>query len=210
MPEVNNIPLLAGETALFAADFTASPIIRTRKNGLLITDQRVAVVHPQHMFVFIRVGQTVTSTLHDRVSEVAVGRLMSRSHIRLGLIFGALGLFSMTGSAGMMIGFGGGASAVSMLLTIVFFGLAGLQFWLARQLGLTVTNNSGHHMTVAVDSTENPHMLVAADMIQQLALGRQVAPYVVPPPQPSTYGNPAGPPPSQPPGWGPPAGTTRY
>ncbi|MDH6247102.1 hypothetical protein [Mycobacterium sp. OTB74] len=213
LSEVSNIPLLPEETILFSADFTPSPIIRSRKNGLLITDKRVAIIHPQHVLVFVRVGHTVSSTMHDKFAQVTVGRLMSRHHIWLALVFGGLGLYSFMVGGAMLDGYGGGMGFLAMLAMVVFFGLAALQLWLARQLGLTVVNTGGHHMTVAVDSAEHQHMLVAAEMIQQLALGKRVAPYTPPPPPPiqTGYGSPIGTLGAHPRGWGqPPGGGTGY
>ena len=164
MPEYQNIPLLPGEDVLFAADFTSSPILRSQKSGLVVTRHRVAVVHPQHVFVFFKVGQVVHSSPIRTITEVSVGRLLSPHRLRAAMVFGFIGLFFLSVGG---IGFGG-LSVIGVLLALILFAAAGLQLWLARHLGLTVCHFGGRTLSVRVDPTEHQAMLAAAHLIQQL------------------------------------------
>jgi hypothetical protein len=159
MPEYQNIPLLPGEEILFAGDFTPSPIIRSAKSGLVVTRERVAVVHPQHIFLFFKVGQAVSSTPMEEVCEVTVGRLLSVGHVRMALITGFLGLFMLV-SLGPFLG-----SALGLLGAVVLFAIAGGQLWLARRLGLTVCHRGGRTLSVEGDAIEHQAMLAAADPV---------------------------------------------
>ena len=180
MSEVANIPLLPGEHRLFSADFTPHAIFRHRKNGLLITDQRVAAIHPQYIFWFVRVGQSISATPHDRVAQVTAGRILDRGNIRMALTFGMAGFFILMMSS-TMAAVAGAIGALGIFAALVCFGLAAFQLWLARQIALVVGDIGAGLVTVAVDSTEQQHMEVAAEMIQQLALGRRVQPYTAAP-----------------------------
>jgi hypothetical protein len=166
LPEYQNIPLLPGEEILFAGDFTPSPIIRSAKSGVVVTRERVAVVHPQHIFLFFKVGQAVSSTPMEDVCEVTVGRLLSVSHVRMALIFGFLGLF-------LLLSGGLAGSSIGLLGAIVLFPIAGVQMWLARRLGLTVCHRGGRTLSVEGEAIEHQAMVAAADIIQQLMVGQR-------------------------------------
>ncbi len=206
MSEVANIALLPGENRLFAADFTPHAIFRHRKNGLLVTDQRVATIHPQYIFWFIRVGQGISAMPHDRVSQVTNGRVLDRGNIRMALIFAVVGFFFLVSGSGMAA-YGAAVGVLMLLVMLICFALAGFQLWLARQIVLSVGNVGGGDLTVAVDSAEQQHMLAAAAMIEQLALGRQVQPYTPAPAPQYGHGQMTGPNPAMP-SWGqqPPSG----
>jgi hypothetical protein len=169
MPEFQNIALLPGEEVVFAADFTPHPILRSQKAGLLVTRQRVAVLHPQHIFLFFRVGQLMSSSPIESICEVSVGRLLSRHHLRMAMIFAFSGLFIFMffGAGGGMIG-AGVMSALSILIALMLFGAAAFQIWMARSLGLTVQHFGGGTLGVGVDSAEHQAMVHAAKVIQQL------------------------------------------
>lgn len=206
MSEVANIALLPGESRLFSADFTPHAIFRHHKNGLLITDKRVATIHPQYIFWFIRVGQSISAMPHDRVAQVTHGRVLNRRNVFMAMGLGVVGLYLlMMGMAG--VAYGGAIGALMLLVALVVLGLAAFQLWLARQIALTVDNIGGGSVSVAVDTAEQQHMLAAIAMIEQLALGRQVQPYApAPAPQfapPAQHGSgqATGPNPAMP-GWG--------
>lgn len=164
MAAYQSIPPLAGEQIVFCADFTDAPILSNSKSGLVITPERVAVVHPQHVFNF-HVGDTVSSSPIDKLAEVSVGRLLSRAHVRNAV-------------AAALAGFGCLVMAVLgettyFLLALFAFAVAALQIWLARQLGLTVRHVGGGRLGVRCTRDEYQMLLAAADILQQLMIGRR-------------------------------------
>lgn len=156
---------------MFAADFTSSPILRNNKSGLIITSERLAVLHPQHIFLFFQVGHTISSVPTSKVAEVTVGRVLSRSHLRLAIYSALFGLFalSMQSALEVMVG------PLAILIALLAFGLAGFQLWLARQLGLVVQHFGGGTLSVRADRAEYQALLAAADLAQQLMIGRRLA-----------------------------------
>ncbi len=169
MAEFQNIPLFPGEQVVFAADFTPSPILRANKSGLVVTKQRVAVVHPQHVFVFFKVGDAVHSSPIAAIAEVTVGRLVSQRRLRLAIFAGLFGTFLLFSAAGGLSG-GGAFGSIGILFAFACYGAAAFQLWLARHLGLSVRNFAGGTLSVAADSTEYQAMMQAANAIQQLIL----------------------------------------
>jgi hypothetical protein len=173
MAEYQNIPLLPGEQALFAADFTPSPLARSNKVGLVVTPHRVALIHPQHMFGFFKVGYTVSSSPIATVSQVTVGRLLSQHHVRTAMLAGAFGLLLLFyGTVGGI----GGVGSMSMLLALCLLVAAAFQLWLARRLGLSIRNFGGGTLSVGVDQSEYNAMLSAAEKIQHLVAAQGSAP----------------------------------
>ena len=161
MAEYQNIPLMPGEQAVFAADFTPSPLARGNKVGLVVTHHRVALIHPQHMFGFFQVGHTVSSSPIAAISQITVGRLLSQHRVRRAMVAGFLGLLLLFyGSIRL--------GPELMLLAIGLFGFAAFQVWLARRLGLSIRNFGGGTLSVGVDQTEYQAMLSAASIIEQL------------------------------------------
>ncbi|MCW2625569.1 MAG: hypothetical protein JWR48_2291 [Mycobacterium sp.] len=171
MPAYQEIPPLAGEQVIFAADFTPSPILRNNKSGLIITSERVAVLHPQHVFLFFQVGQTVSSAPISKLAEVTVGRLLSRSHLRSAIFAGFIGLFALTMQSTLDAIMG----PLSILVVLLAFGVAAFQLWLARHLGMTVQHAGGGTLSVRADRAEHQMLLAAADLTQQLMIGRKPA-----------------------------------
>jgi predicted permease len=172
MPEFQNIPILAGEQIVYAADFTPSPILRSNKSGLVITQQRIAVLHPQYVFLFFKVGHVLASSPIQTICEVSVGRQLSRHHLRRAMYAAFVGLFLMFSAAtGGMLGLGFGA--ISVLMAFALFGVAAFQLWLARRLGLTVRNWGGGTLEVGVDPSEYQAMQIAAEAVQQVMLARR-------------------------------------
>jgi hypothetical protein len=160
MSEYQNIPLLPGEQALFAADFTPSPLARANKVGLVVTHQRVALIHPQHMFAF-RVGHTVSSSPIAAISQITVGRLLSQHHVRRAIFAGFFGS-AMLFYGSVRLG------PVLMLLALCLLAVAAFQLWLARRLGLSISNFGGGALSLGVDQTEYQAMLSAVSIIEQL------------------------------------------
>ena len=167
--EHQNIALLPGEESLFAADFTASPILRHIKSGLVVTRDRVAVRHPQYIFFFIKSGHAETSVPIDKVSSITTGRLLSPRRVRGALLTGVAGLMVMMfgASLGAMMG---AIGILGLLLALLLFAFAGLQMWLARGLALTLGDIGGGHVRVDVDKAEYQNMLTAATLIQRLVI----------------------------------------
>lgn len=160
------IPPLAGEQVLFSADFSSSPILSNSKSGLVITPERVAVLHPQHVFLFFQVGHTVSSSPIDKLAEVTVGRLLSRQHVRTAI---AAALFGMAALIGAIV-----VNAPSyFLFALLALGFAALQLWLARHFGLTAQHVGGGRLSVLCNRDEYQMMLAAADVLQQLMIGRK-------------------------------------
>lgn len=168
--EHQNIALLPGEESLFAADFTASPILKHIKSGLVVTRDRVTVRHPQYIFFFIKSGHAESSIPIGKISSVTNGRLLSSSRVKAALFAGMLGVFVMMFGASLsaMAGFIG---ILGILLALVLFAFAGLQAWLARGLALTVSDVGGGHVRVDVDKIEYQNMLTASTLIQRLVVG---------------------------------------
>lgn len=171
MAAYQQIPPLAGEQVVFAADFTPSPIMRNNKSGLILTSDRVAVVHPQHIFLFFQVGHTVSSVPIAKIAEVSVGRLLSRSHLRYAIYAALLGLFALTMEDALAAVVG----PLSLLIVLLAFGLAAFQLWLARYLGMTIQHIGGGAVSVRADRVEYQNLLAAADLTQQLMIGRRPA-----------------------------------
>jgi hypothetical protein len=169
MPAYQEIPPLAGEQVIFAADFTPSPILRNNKSGLIITSERLAVLHPQHVFLFFQVGQIVSSTPIDKLAEVTVGRLMSRSHLMIGIFAAFIGVYFLFTEVMLS----GETSPFSLLIVLVAFAVAAFQLWLARHLGMTVQHAGGGTLSVRADRAEHQMLLAAADLIKQLMIGRK-------------------------------------
>lgn len=176
--EHQNIALLPGEEALFAGDFTPSPLLRHIKTGLVVTGERVIVRHPQYMLFVIRVGHTESSTPLRHVSSTTVGRQLSQRRVLSAAVAGFAGFMMLTSSFGMM-----GMGPFGALLLLVAFGLLGFgafQLWMARGLALIVTHSGGGALRVDVDKAEYPRMLEAESLIQQL-LSTHRAPPASPP-----------------------------
>jgi hypothetical protein len=168
MSVYQSVPPLAGEQVIFAADFTSSPILTNNKSGLLITPERLAVVHPQHVFVVFQVGQTISSSPIDKLAEVTVGRLVSQSNVRAASVAALLGFALL--SMGSIMGAAGGSS---VFLALILFGVAAIQVWLARHFGLTVQTVGGGRLAVRAQRDEYQALLAAADILQQLIVGRK-------------------------------------
>ena len=165
MPVYQSIPSLAGERIIFSADFTSSPILASSKSGLVVTPERIAVVHPQHLFLFFQVGHTVYSSPIEKLAEVSVGRLLSRSHVRAASVAAFAGFATL-----VMAMFG---ETTYFLFTLIAFGVAAFQLWLARHLGFTVQQVGGGRLSVRCTRDEYPSLLAAADVLQQLMVGRK-------------------------------------
>jgi hypothetical protein len=197
MAEYQEIPLLPGEQVIFAADFTPSPLARANKVGLIVTHQRVALIHPQHMFSFFKVGHTVSSSPIAAISQLTVGRLLSQHHVRRAIYAGFFGLFILF--YGTSLG-GGDFGAMSMLLALCLFGIAAFQAWLARRLGLSIRNFGGGTLSLSVDQAEYQAMLSTASIIQQL-MRNTVPGTTLPPPSMNSASQPyqRSPSPTQPP-----------
>jgi hypothetical protein len=165
MTAYQSIPPLAGEQIIFAADFTSSPILSNSKSGLVVTPERIAVVHPQHVFVFFQVGHSVSSSSIDKLAEVSVGRLLSRSHLRNASVAALVGFAAL-----VMAMFG---ETTYFLFSLLAFGVAAFQLWLARHLGLTVQHVGGGKLSVRCNRDEYQSLLAASDVVQQLMIGRK-------------------------------------
>ncbi|OBF29128.1 hypothetical protein [Mycobacterium sp. ACS4331] len=169
--EHENIHLLPGETRLMGADFTASPLLRHIKTGLVITHDRVVARYPQYMFFIIKVGYAESSIPIQQVCEVTTGRLLSRRRVRMAL-FSALGaLFVLMSTASL----GGPFGIIGFLIALVLLAFAALLAWLARGLALTVGHSGSGEIRVDVDGLEFDAMLQAGRLIQQLVLDRDAA-----------------------------------
>jgi hypothetical protein len=171
LPAYQDIPQLTGEQVIFAADFTPSPILRNNKSGLIITGDRVAVLHPQHIFLFFQVGHSVSSVPIDKLAEVTVGRLLSRSHVMIGSFAALVGVYFLATQvmiSAMM-------SPLSLLIVLLAFAVAAVQLWMARHLGMTVQHAGGGTLTIRADRVEHQMLLAAADLTQQLMIGRRPA-----------------------------------
>jgi hypothetical protein len=165
MAAYHSIPPLAGEQIVFCADFTSSPLLSNSKSGLVLTPERVAVVHPQHVFTLLHVGDSVSSSPIDKLAEVSVGRLLSHAHVRNAVVAALAGLGGLVMA---MLGEG-----TYFLFALLAFAVAALQLWLARQLGLTVQHVGGGRLGVRCTRDEYPTLLAAADILQQLMIGRR-------------------------------------
>lgn len=165
MAAYQSIPPLAGEQIIFCADFTNAPILSNSKSGLVITPERIAVVHPQHVFQFFHVGDTVSSAPIDKLAEVSVGRLLSHAHVRNAVVA------TLAGLAGLVTASFG--ETTYFLFGLLAFAVAALQIWLARQLGLTVQHVGGGRLGVRCTRDEYQALLAAADILQQLMIGRR-------------------------------------
>lgn len=172
MPEYQNIPLLQGENVVFGADFTPFPLRRSIKSGLVVTRERVVLRHPQYMF-FIKVGYVVESSLIRTIAEVSAGSQLSPRRVKVALITAGIGVAMLP-----LAGFFG----LGILLALVLFGVAALQLWLARSLGLTLRNFGAGTLSVGVDTTEHQAMLAAAHTIQQLMLNTNTTAQELPSP----------------------------
>lgn len=171
--EHQDIALLPGEQSLFAADFTASPILRHIKTGVVVTQDRVVMRYPQFILAFIRVGHAESSCPIRKLSKVTVGRTLSRSRVFKALVFGGLGsMLAMSGLASLTVSIIG---ALMMLAGLVLLGVAAFQLWMARSLGLTVINDGGSVLHVDVEKAEYQDMVTAGQLIQELMLGMSAA-----------------------------------
>ena len=172
--EHQDIALLAGEDSLFAADFTASPILRHIKTGVVITQPRVVMRYPQFILGVIRVGHAESSCPLGKLSKVTVGRTLNRSRFLKALLFGGFGA--------MMTVTGIGSAAISpigilmLLIGLVLLGIGAFQLWMARSLGLTVCNDGGTILHVDVERAEYQDMLTAGQLIQELMLNGSAPP----------------------------------
>jgi hypothetical protein len=140
-------------------------MLSTSKSGLVITPERVAVVHPQHVFLFFHVGDTVSSSPIDKLAEVSVGRLLSRTHVRNAAVAALAGLGGLVMA---MLG-----ETTYFLFGLLAFAVAALQMWLARQLGLTAQHVGGGKLGVRCTRDEYQTLLAAADILQQFMIGRR-------------------------------------
>lgn len=185
--EHQDIALLPGEQSLFAADFTASPILRHIKTGVVVTRERVVMRYPQYILLFIRVGHAESSCPIRKLSKVTVGRTLSRIRVFKALLFGGIGaMATMSGLASLTIS---AIGALMMLVGLALLGVAAFQLWMARSLGLTVTNDGGSILHVDVEKAEYQDMVTAGQLIQELIRDTaQAAPSPVerftPPPAP--------------------------
>lgn len=172
--EHQNITMLPGERNLFAADFTPSPILRHIKTGLVVTDRRVVVRHPQYIFFVIKVGYAESGTPIHQVCEVTTGRVLSRSRVMSALLSGGIGLMTLMYALPMM-GFSPVAGGLGFLLALALLAFAAFQAWLARSLSLIVSHVGGGALRVDADKSEFEDTLTAGRLIQRLLLGSDTA-----------------------------------
>jgi hypothetical protein len=165
----SQVALLPGEEPLFSADFTSSPILRHIKTGLVVTKDRVIVRYPQYMFLVFKVGYAESSTPIRQICEVTTGRLLSRRRVVSALMFAFFGLFIMMSGVGAMSS--GFLGALTVLIALVCFAVAGFQAWMARSLGLTVSHAGAGALHVDVDKLEFHDMKSAGTVIQRLIVG---------------------------------------
>jgi hypothetical protein len=171
--EHQDIALLPGEQSLFAADFTASPILRHIKTGVVVTQDRVVMRYPQYILAFIRVGHAESACPIRKLSKVTVGRTLSRSRVFKALLFGGVGgMMAMSGLASLTVSLIGG---LMLLVGLALLGVAAFQLWMARSLGLTVINDGGSVLHVDVEKAEYQDMVTAGQLIQELMLGAPAA-----------------------------------
>lgn len=168
--EHENIALLPGEESLFSGDFTASPILRHIKTGLVVTKDRVVVRHPQYMFFIVKVGHAETSIPIKDVCAVTSGRVLSRRRVLMAMMTGffaaIVGLYSLP-----MLAFGSPVALLGILLALILLAFAAFQAWLARGLALTVGHSGGGEARVDLEKDEYQDMLAANTLIQRLAVG---------------------------------------
>lgn len=174
-PEYTNVALLPGEQTLFAGDFTASPILRHIKTGVVVTCERIIVRQPQYLFYFLKTGYAESSSPLRQMSQLTTGRLLSAQRVRSAVIAGGAGFFVLMMGA-PMLGAIGMVGTLAILVGLVLLAFAGLQAWLARGLGLTVQHAGGGHLHVEVQKAEFAHLLSAAGLIQQLMINPGATP----------------------------------
>lgn len=193
--EHQNIPLLPGEESLFAADFTASPLLRHIKTGLVVTRDRVVVRDPQYMLFVIKVGHAESSIPIKQVCSVTIGRLLSQRSVLYAALTGLFGFLMLMSALPMMtMSFLG---PLLFLIALALLAFAAFQAWMARGLALMVSHAGGGTNRVDADKAEYQDMLQAATLIQQLVVEsvRLVA-TEVPPTSPPAAASPTPPPPS--------------
>jgi hypothetical protein len=173
-PEHREIALLPGEETLFAADFTPFPILRHIKSGLVVTQRRVIVRHPQYFLFLIKTGFSESACPIERLNLVRVGRIMSRERLRTAGLYGGFGAVLLVSGLISMIA-APTIGLLTMLLGIPMAALGAFYFWLARHLALSVFNDSGTALHVDVDKREYQNMIDVSQLIQRLVLGIEPA-----------------------------------
>ncbi len=192
-PEYTNVALLPGEQTLFAGDFTASPILRHIKTGVVVTRERIIVRQPQYLFYFVKTGYAESSSPLRQLSQLTTGRLLSPWRVRAAVITGGAGFFVLMMGMSMPGAIGG---ILAILVALVLLAVAGLQAWLARGLGMTVQHTGGGHLHVEVQKAEFPDILSAAGLIQQLMINPGATPTAAAAATTTIPANPTAPPPN--------------
>ena len=171
-PEHRQIALLPGEDTLFAGDFTQFPTLRHITSGLVVTQRRLVVRHPQYFLWFIKTGYSESACALDKLNLVRTGRTLSRNRLITAMMFGGPGVFLLlTGLTGVAIQ--PVIGLLILLLSMPLVAVGAVYLWLARHLALTVFNDSGTAMHIDVDKREYHQMVTAAQLIQRLILGTE-------------------------------------